>query len=64
MTESDFLRSAETDEALDGVLAALAHHGFGLPGESGRGNREALKDALIEAAIDHEIRIRIDKKPS
>jgi hypothetical protein len=53
-------RTAEADRALDGVLAALAQHGFGLPGASGRGNREALASALVTAAIDHEIRIRID----
>lgn len=54
------LRTAEADRALDGVLAALAQNGFGLPGRSGRGNRDALARALVTAAIDHEIRIRID----
>lgn len=58
-----FVRSPETDEALDNVLQALVKHGFTLPGESARGNRSALADALVQAAIDHEIRIRIDKEP-
>lgn len=53
-----FVRSPETDEALDRVLAALAANGFELPYEGARGaaaNRDALADALIRVTIDHEI---------
>lgn len=57
-----FVRSPATDEALDGVLDALAQHGFVAPHKRADLNRSALADALVRAAIDHELRIRIDQK--
>jgi hypothetical protein len=58
-----FVRSAATDEALDNVIAALKAAGFAPPSDLGVVNRNALANALVTAAIDHELRVRIDKQP-
>lgn len=54
-------RQPEANEALDGVLQALEKHGFCLPCLPAARQRDALADALVYAAIEHEIRIRIDR---
>ncbi len=58
-----FVRSEATDEALDNVLDALVGAGFTPPSDLGAVNRNALANALVTAAIDHELRVRIDKQP-
>lgn len=54
-------RSPETDAGLDGVIAALWDEAFIVPGETQDQQRDALARALVRAAIDHELRIRIDR---
>jgi hypothetical protein len=53
-------RTPEVNQALDSLLAVLEEHDFRPPRDDRAGNRDALASALVQAAIDHEIRIRVD----
>lgn len=57
MTKSG--RSPEADRALDGVLAALCERGFVPPDVDPAKNRDALASALVDAAIEAFLRVRI-----